>query len=69
MTEIASIDSRMTQVSEENGRDSLKISKASAQQTTFSLTPANVPAVHVALGVFVFMRLDEYALFHDSYFK
>lgn len=56
-------------MSEENGRDSLKISKASAQQTTFSLTPANVPAVHVALGVFVFMRLDEYALFHDSYFK
>lgn len=68
MTEIASIDSRMTQASEENGRDSLKISKASAQQTTFSLTPANVPAVHVALGV-SFMRLDEYALFHDSYFK
>lgn len=54
MTEIASIDSRMTQASEENGRDSLKISKASAQQTTFSLTPANVPAVHVALGVFFY---------------
>lgn len=54
MTEIASIDSRMTQVSEENGRDSLKISKASAQQTTFSLTPANVPAVHVALGGFFY---------------
>lgn len=54
MTEIASIDSRMTQASEENGRDSLKISKASAQQTTFSLTPANVPAVHVCMLLWEF---------------
>lgn len=49
MTEIKSIDSRMTQVSEENGRDSLKISHASAQQTTFLLTLANVPTTHVAV--------------------